>query len=684
MPGSSSSESFDPAVRVQQLRDTIRHHNQRYYELDDPEIPDSEWDALMHELLALEHEFPDLVTPDSPTRTVGGSALPTFSPVEHAVAMMSLDNAFSAEELQAWGERLTRRRLEIGDSTGALEFVCELKIDGLAVSVRYEHGVLVQAATRGDGRVGEDVTANVRTIAALPERLGDGAPAVLEVRGEIYMPIAEFTRLNMLQHEAGLRPYVNPRNTAAGSLRQKDAAITATRNLSFWSYQLGQVVGGPSFGSHHETLDWLKELGFPINPEVQNVSSLEEVYERCMHWQEHRHELDYEIDGVVVKVDDLATRNELGSTAKAPRWAIAYTCPPEERVTNLIDLMVSIGRTGRATPFAVLEPVMVAGSTVAMSTLHNQDQVRAKDVRPGDMVIVRKAGDVIPEVVGPVLADRPAGLAEWVFPVDCPVCHSVLVRPDGESDHRCLNDRCPARIATTITHFAGRGAMDIEGFGEQRVALFQSMGMLADVADVYRLDYDRLRELDGFGDISIANLQTALEASKKRPLSKLLAGLNIRHLGGATSELLAQAFGDMDQIAQASVEELAAIEGIGPIIAQSVADWFGDPINLNVIEKLRASGANFDGPETVTAPPTLAGMSIVVTGTLAGYTRDEVASAIKAHGGKAPSSVSKNTTAVVVGDSPGAAKVTKAEQLEIPILDEDGFSKLLADGKIPT
>ena len=684
MPGPTPPERFDPAERVQELRDAIRHHNRRYYELDEPEIPDAEWDALMRELLALEDEFPDLVTPDSPSRSVGGPASTTFAPVVHAVAMMSLDNAFSADELTAWGDRLTRRQAEIGDSADAVGFVCELKIDGLAVSIRYEHGRLVQAATRGDGRTGEDVTANVRTIRVLPDQLPAGAPDVLEVRGEIYMPIAEFERLNAEQVEAGQRLYVNPRNTAAGSLRQKDSSITATRNLSFWSYQLGEVVGGPTFTTHHETLAWLAELGFPVNPEVQRVATLDEVYERCMFWQEHRHDLVYEIDGVVVKVDDLAMRNELGSTTKAPRWAIAFKFPPEERTTKLLDILVSIGRTGRATPFAVLEPVFVGGSTVGMSTLHNQDQVRVKDVRPGDTVIVRKAGDVIPEVVGPVLAERPKGLAEWVFPTDCPVCGTPLVRPEGESDHRCLNETCPARVAGTITHFAGRGAMDIEGFGEQRVGLFQSMGMLVDVADVYRLDYDRLAELGGFGETSIANLEAALEASKERPLANLLVGLNIRHLGGAGSEVLARAFGHLDRIQAASVDELAAVEGIGPIIAQSVADWFGDPANQVIIDKLRDSGVNFDGPTTSDAPPTLAGLSVVVTGTLAGYTRDEAEAVIKAHGGKSPGSVSKKTTAVVVGDSPGASKVTKAEELGVPVLDEAGFAHLLATGEVPS
>jgi len=677
-------EAIDPAERVEHLRERIRYYNKLYYEFDAPEIPDGEWDAMMRELLALEEEFPDLITPDSPSRQIGGAPSTTFDPVVHAVAMMSLDNAVNAEELTAWGARLTRRMAELGDAVEAVEFVCELKIDGLAVSIRYENGRLAQAATRGDGRTGEDVTANVRTIDVLPERLAAGAPDVLEVRGEIYLPVATFDQLNRDLVEAGQRAYVNPRNTAAGSLRQKDPAITASRQLKFWTYQVGHVEGGPDLSSHSEMLAWLADLGFPVNPEIRRLASLDEVYATCLHWQEHRHDLPYEIDGVVVKVDDLALRNELGSTTKAPRWAIAFKFPPEERTTKLRDIMVSIGRTGRATPFAVLEPVFVSGSTVGMATLHNQDQVKAKDVRPGDTVIVRKAGDVIPEVVGPVLAERPEGLGEWVFPTDCPVCGTPLVRPEGEADHRCPNEFCPARVAGTIAHFGGRGAMDIEGFGEQRVQLFQSMGMLADVADVYRLDWNRLRLLEGFGETSIANLRAAIEASKQRPLANLLVGLNIRHVGGAGAEVLARAFGHIDRIMAASADELAAVEGIGPTIAQSVHDWFALPANRVIIDKLRESGVNVEGPDAPGAPQTLAGLAVVVTGTLTGHTRDGAEAAIKARGGKSPSSVSKKTTAVVVGDGPGATKVTRAEELGVPILDEAGFEHLLSTGELPS
>jgi DNA ligase (NAD+) len=680
---SGDTPEIDPTARVEELRALIRHHNQAYFENDAPEVPDADYDDLVRELRALEEQFPELIAPDSPTQHPGGAPSAAFAPVVHAVAMMSLDNAFTADELHAWGDRLARRMAELGDRVEAVDFVCELKIDGLAASVRYEGGRMVQAATRGDGRVGEDVTANVRTIAGLPHELVRGAPDVLEVRGEIYMPIPVFDALNAAQLAAGLRTYVNPRNTAAGSLRQKDPTVTASRDLRFWSYQLGQVEGGPAFATHKETLDFLTDLGFPVNPEVAQVADLDGVYGHCLHWQEHRHDLDYEIDGVVVKVDDLALRQELGSTTKAPRWAIAYKFPPEERTTRLLDIMVSIGRTGRATPFARLEPVFVGGSTVGVATLHNEDQVAAKDVRPGDVVVVRKAGDVIPEVVGPVLVERRKGLRKWKFPKDCPVCGTTLVRPEGEADHRCPNVDCPARVAGTIEHFASRGAMDIEGFGEQRVRQFLELGFLTDLSGIYHLDYDRLRGLEGYGDVSVANLADAIEASKQRPLPNLLVGLNIRHLGYAGSELLARAFGSLDAIMAASVEELAAVDGVGEVIAASVREWFTTPANRELVERLREVGLNFEGPAALDAPQTLAGLSVVVTGTLAGYTRDEVEAAIKARGGKAPGSVSKKTLAVVVGEGPGAAKITKAEELGIPVLDEAGFERLLDTGELP-
>ena len=597
--GSAGHEVIAASRRIDELRASIAYHSQLYYESDAPEIPDAEFDALLVELRDLEAEFPELLTPDSPTQVVGGAVSATFSPVEHSVPMMSLDNVFSPEELQAWGERLGRRLDELGDpgdSGAQLALVAELKIDGLAVSIRYEGGRLVQAATRGDGRVGEDVTANVRTIASVPHELPEGAPEVLEVRGEIYMSIATFAALNESQAAAGERLYVNPRNTAAGSLRQKDAAVTASRGLAFWSYQLGEVVGGPELLSHHDTFTLLASLGFPVNPEATVLAGLEQAVAHCLHWQEHRHDLDYEIDGIVIKVDDLALQRELGATAKAPRWAIAYKFPPEERTTRLVDIGVSIGRTGRATPYAQLEPVFVGGSTVAMATLHNQDQVAFKDVRPGDLVIVRKAGDVIPEVVGPVLSERPEGLVPWVFPTNCPVCGHALHRPEGEADHRCLNLACPARVAGAIEHFASRGAMDIEGLGEQRVQQFCELGLLRDMGDIYSLTEDALLAIDKFQLPSVRKLLDAIDTSRTRPLDKLLVGLNIRHLAGAGSQALAAHFGHLDAIAAASVDDLAAVEGVGTIIADSVARWFADPVNQAVVAKLRAAGVNLEGP----------------------------------------------------------------------------------------
>ena len=673
----------DPAERVEQLRATIRHHDRRYHELDAPEIPDADYDALVRELRGLEERFPELVTPDSPTRTVGSAPSATFAPVVHRVPMMSLDNAFDEEELLAWGGRLARRLEALGESEGSVGLVAELKIDGLAMSLRYEGGRLLQAATRGDGRTGEDVTANVRTISVIPHELPTGAPDVLEVRGEIYMPLSVFEALNAAQLAEGRPLYANPRNTAAGSLRQKDPSITASRELAFWSYQLGEVVGGPTPASHHENLDLLASLGFPVNPEVRVLDGLHDAFAHCQHWQEHRHDLPYEVDGVVLKVDDLGLQRELGSTSKAPRWAIAYKFPPEERTTRLLEIMVSIGRTGRATPFGRLEPVFVGGSTVGLATLHNQDQVRAKDVRPGDTVIVRKAGDVIPEIVGPVLAERPEGLPEWEFPSACPRCGHALVRLEGEADHRCPNISCPARVEGAIQHFASRGAMDIEGLGEQRVHLFCELGLLHDVADVYSLRAEQLQGIEGFGEVSVANLLSAIEASKARPLPNLLVGLNIRHLGPAGSVALAAHFGHLDRIEAASEEEMAAVDGVGPIIAGAVREWFADDANRGVVEKLRAAGVNMEGTAAPELPQTLVGRSVVVTGTLDGFTRDEAEAAVKGRGGRSPGSVSKKTTAVVVGADPGASKLTKATDLGVPVLDEAGFRHLLDTGELP-
>jgi DNA ligase (NAD+) len=672
-----------PEARVLWLRQAIAYHNERYHALDDPVISDADFDALVRELRALEEAHPDLITPDSPTQTVGAGPTTQFAPVVHLVPMQSLDNAFTRDELEAWGRRIERI---IGDVSG-IGLACELKIDGVAMSLLYEDGRLVRGATRGDGRVGEDLTANVRTIEAIPDRLILDAldappPRLLEVRGEVYMPLSSFEELNRRQEEAALRRFANPRNAAAGSLRQKDSRVTASRDLSFFCYQVGEIEGGPTFETHFQTLEFLRNAGFPVNPEIRQVHGLTGAFDYTEQWLEHRHDLDYEIDGAVIKVDDLGLRNELGSTSKAPRWAIAFKYPPEERTTLLQAIDVSIGRTGKATPFARFDPVFVGGSTIRVATLHNEDQVRAKDVRPGDTIWVRKAGDVIPEVVGPVLASRPQGLPEWQFPSTCPVCGSPLQRLPGVSDTFCTNSECPAQRQGRIEHFASRGAMDIEGLGEKTVAQFIELGLLSDVADIYHLQYDRIRELEGWGDVSVANLRAAVEASKGRPLANLLVGLNIAHVGGTGAQVLARAFGSLDRVMGATEEELAGVEGIGPTIAASLRSFFTNAPNRELVERLRVAGLNFTGPSAPAVPQVLAGKSVVVTGTLERWSRESAEEAIKARGGKAPGGVSKKTDVVVAGSEPGHAKLTKAQELNVPVLDEAGFAHLLETGEV--
>ena len=734
--------------RMRHLASLISRYDVEYHRDDAPSVPDGEYDNLKRELIELEARYPDFVDPNSPSQRVGAELSALFSEVVHARPMMSLDNAMDFDELRAWHGRVMRglaatqptlfgdAESDEEDEDGAEvavaepELICELKFDGLAVSLRYEQGRLAQAATRGNGRVGEDVTANVVTIADIPRELSTASPvpSVIEVRGEIFLPLGRFRELNESQAQARrdlteaaesarqqlagatedmpagerrkleslakLTPvdvqrrhpdYANARNTAAGSLRQKDPSVVATRGLSFWSYDVGELVDGTELSSAGAVFDYLGELGMPVNPEICTFGSLEEVERFCSQWERDRHRPAYEIDGVVVKVADLALRSQLGSTSRAPRWAVAYKFPPEERTTKLIDIMVSIGRTGRATPFAHMEPVFVGGSTVALATLHNEDQVAAKDVRPGDTVIVRKAGDVIPEVVGPVLAERSSDSAPWRFPNECPSCGSKLERNEGDANTYCRNRTCRDRVIQGIGHFVGRGALDIEGLGERTVVTLYERGLVADPADLFGLNIDQLVGLDGFAEKSANSLLVEIEAARDAPLPRLLIGLGIEHLGPTASELLARRFGSLDAVMAATDEELAAIDGIGPIIAASVRGYFDDADNAALIEQLRAAQVRFDRVDgELDAPQVLAGKSVVVTGNLDGWhlSRDEAKAAITARGGKTPGSVNKSTFALVAGARAGQTKLDRAAALSIPVLDEQGLRTLLSTGTV--
>jgi len=668
-------------ARADELRALVERYDAQYYLENASDIPDAEYDALKDELFALEEQYPELVEASSPTQTVGIAPSALFAPVTHSTPMMSLDKVTTLEEILAWGSRLQKL---LAPEDGS-PFVCEPKIDGLSISLTYERGLLVRGATRGDGRVGEDVTPNVRSVAVIPNELALDAgeiPETVEIRGEVYFPVAAFEELNRRQAAAGLRPFSNPRNAAAGSLRQKDPAVTAGRALGAFFYQ---VDGVPGLATQSSALELLRRAGLPVNPETTIVPDLEAVFAYCRDLESRRHGLGYDIDGVVVKVEDRALHPRLGATSHAPRWAVAYKFPPEEQSTLLEDILVSIGRTGRATPFAKLRPVRIAGSVVELATLHNEDQVRLKDVRPGDTVVVRKAGDVIPEVVGPVLGARPARSEPWSFPKSCPSCASPLVRLEGESDTYCINADCPEQLVQRIVHFASRSAMDIEGLGEQRVVQLVAAGLLSDAADCYRLQVSDLAGLEGFGVLSAVNLVAAIDASRSRPLANLLTALGIRHVGGTAAAALASRFGDLDRLMSASEEELASVEGIGAVIAASLVRYFGSEANRAMIERLRTGGVQFGGAAATgpQLPQTLAGKSVVVTGSLSGFTREGVEAAVISRGGKAPGSVSAKTTAVVVGDNPGAAKLTKAEALGVPILDEQEFLKLLETGELP-
>jgi DNA ligase (NAD+) len=660
--------------RVEELRADLNHHSYRYHVLDDPEISDAEYDELMRELRTLEERFPELVTEDSPTQRVGGApATDLFAPVEHRTPMLSLDNAFSLEELEAWATRVER------DAGTGVRYSCEQKIDGVAVALTYEKGVLTKGATRGDGRVGEDITANVRTVKTIPRKLEvRDPPAYLEVRGEVYLPVKAFEKLNEQLLEAGQRAFANPRNSAAGSLRQKDPKVSASRPLSLWVHSFGYAEG-VRFDSHSGFLAWCRDAGLPVQPTAEVEDDLRGVERYLERWNKDRHTVDWEIDGTVIKVDQRQLQEELGATSHAPRWALAYKFPPEERTTRLRSIEVHTGRTGVVTPFARLEPVFVSGVTVTTATLHNEDEVKRKDVREGDTVIVRRAGDVIPEVVGPVLSKRKRGARRWRFPTTCDSCGTELVRREGEAYWRCPNKRgCPSQNVEWLFAFASRGAMDIEGLGYKTGFLLMDLGWVKDPGDVYSLTAEQLAQLPGFKEKRISNLLEAIEASKDRPIWRLLVGLNIPHVGSTIAQLLARAFGSIDAIAAASEEDIDDVEGIGPEIASSVHAWFHDKDNRKLLEKLRRAGVRMqdDAPAEPEGEQTLAGETIVLTGGLESMSRDEAAAAAEAAGAKVASSVSKKTSFVVVGENAGS-KAAKAEELGIEMIDEAEFRKRL-------
>lgn len=664
----------DVKTEARKLRDEINLHIYRYYVLDSPLVSDAEYDELYRRLLDLEAQHPELVTGDSPTQRVGPPPVEGFKHVRHRGRMMSLDNAFSADELRAFAERVHK-------GLGADEevaYVCELKMDGIAVALTYERGILTKGATRGDGEVGEDITGNLRTVPVIPLRLmTDTHPELIEVVGEVYMPEASFLHLNEERLDKGESPFANPRNAAAGSLRQIDPAVTAKRNLSMVTFGIA-YSSEPLPDRHDQVLDYLSELGFRLGEHNVNVAGIDEAAGFCAEWQEKRRTLSYEIDGVVVKVDSLDQQRRLGATSKSPRWAIAYKFPPEEKTTTVKDIMVGVGRTGALTPVAVLEPVFVAGSTITHATLHNADEVARKDVRVGDRVIVRKAGDVIPEIVGVIEDARPAGTKPWKMPGQCPACNSKVERAEGEAVTRCTNIACPAQTFERIIHFAGRGAMDIDGMGAVTVMLLLEKGFIADVGDIFSLQLGQIAELPGYKDKSIDNLMNAIEAARDRPLWRLVYGLGIRHVGSTVAKLVTEKYRSIDALAAAAQADLEAIEGVGPRIAESILFFFDVEENLRVMDKLRRGGVRVaDDPEQA-APAgdqPLAGRSFVLTGALADFTREEASGIIESLGGRVSSSVSRKTDYVLAGSEPGS-KLEKAKDLGVRVIDEDEFKSI--------
>lgn len=685
----------DPRVEHQRLAEEIEEARWRYFVLDSPTIDDAVYDQTMRRLQDLEEEFPELRTPDSPTQKVGGAVSTEFTAVAHLRRMESLDNAFSFEELESWHARLAR------DGVESPALLCELKVDGLAINLLYEGGRLVRALTRGDGSTGEDVTPNVKTIASIPHRLTGTdefpVPELVEVRGEVFLPVEAFERLNASLLDAGKAPFANPRNSAAGSLRQKDPRVTASRALDMVCHGIGERRGfEPQAQSH--AYDALKAWGLPVSDKVKVVPTLQDVEAYIENAGEHRHTIvPYEIDGVVVKVDDVALQRRLGSTSRAPRWAIAFKYPPEEVNAKLLEIRVNVGRTGRVTPYGVMEPTLVAGSTVENATLHNYYEVQRKDVRPGDTVILRKAGDVIPEILGPVLALRPDGLAEWVGPTDCPECGTTLVeQKEGDKDRRCPNHQfCRAQVRERVFHVAGRGAFDIEGLGYEAAVALLDAGAIGNEGDVFDLDAEKVLtaplftrapkkgeegpQLSANGQRLLDNLATA----KQVPLWRVLVALSIRHVGPTAARALATEFGSMAAIRAATEEQLAAAEGVGPTIAEAVIEWFKEPWHVEIVDKWERAGVSMADERDESVPRTLEGLTVVVTGSLVDFSRDSAKEAILSRGGKAAGSVSKKTDYVVVGENAGS-KADKAEQLGVTVLDEAGFKDLLENGPTTT
>jgi DNA ligase (NAD+) len=671
------SAPSDVAARAQQLRRELEHHAHRYYVLDDPQIGDDAYDRLLDELRAIEREHPGLASADSPTRRVGGEPVGRLEKVRHLEPMLSLDNVRSEEELRAWVERMRNHLAREGIEDPAFTFVVEPKIDGLAISLVYRDGVLERGATRGNGEVGEDVTHNLRTIGAIPLHVED-APALVEVRGEVYMSLKDFTALNERRAEAGESTFMNPRNSAAGTIRQLDPADAAKRPLSIWCYQVG-VAQGLSFTKHSQALEWLREHGFRVNAGIRVLASEDEVIEQCVEWERRRGELDFEIDGAVVKVDDLELQRRLGTVGRDPRWAVAWKFPPTTAVTTLEKVMWNVGKFGDLRPYAVLKPVEVGGVTIKLATLHNEEDIVRKDLRAGEEVIVVRAGDVIPQVVSPAphVAEHKRRPRLPRPPKRCPFCKTPTVKPAEGVFTQCPNPDCPARAWQLLKHFVSRGAMDIDGLGEKQVALLQERGLVRTAADFYRLREEQLLELEGFGELSAKNLLAAIEASKERPFARVLFALGIEEVGEVTGRNLAQRFRDIDALLHASPEEIAQTPGVGEKMADSISAQLHDERMLNLLDALRAQGLRFheEGPPPSEGP--LAGRTLVLTGSLPELSREDATQRILAAGGRVTGSVSKKTDYVVAGESPGS-KLDKAERLGVPVLDEAALLQLLA------